>query len=498
GSDQPFRGSLLGRRDPADGIVLSEGWDLDIEKALAQRVERPVTRELAPRLLQLLSASPDVKLDGEAVVCSSEPVVPIGRVDDDGDGFRLRIVRDRTISEVFSNGMVRCADALRPVSKGGLKREQYQALSKGIHYRMDDVEKLVADALPALRQRIPVEVRTKRLPEGEASKPRLMLSTEAKGDQLVVKPVLVYGDPPAALVERGELTLLGSTVPIRDRRIEDRLVRESGARLGLPVGLERAYHGEAAVRFVARAREEKTPFQGDGWKRFLRAEPVAPLVTIEGESLDVDLGGADPRAVIDAWMSGSSLVRVKDGWAPLPEDWLSRYGHLVADLLAARDEEGRVARHALFDLARLAKELDQPPPPRLDGLQTLLDDFSGIPEAPLPGDLTATLRPYQREGVNWLTFLRDAGLGGILADDMGLGKTLQALCAIPAGDGRRTLVVAPTSVLQNWRVEAEKFRPALSVSVYHGPGRVLSGDADLVLTTYGVLRLDVEKLGKVA
>jgi superfamily II DNA or RNA helicase len=496
GRDQPFRGSLLGRQDPADGTVLSERWDLEIEQALSQRVERPVTREVAPRLLHMLSQSPDVQLDGEPVRCSKDPVVPIGRVDDDGDGFKLRIVRDRTISEVFANGVVRCGDALRPVSKGGLKREQYQALSKGIHYRVDDVQKLVADAIPALRQRIPVEIRTKRLPEGEASKPRLMLSTVAKGDQLVVKPVIVYGEPPVAMVERGELTLLGSTVPIRDRRIEDRLVRESGARLGLPVGLERAYNGESAVAFVAKARSEKTPFQGEGWKRFLRTDAVAPTVRIEGETLDVDLGGADPRAVIDAWMSGSSLVRVKDGWAPLPEDWLSRYGHLVADLLAARDEEGKVARHALFDLARLAKELDQPPPPRFDGLETLLSGFEGIPEAPLPADLTATLRPYQREGVNWLSFLRDAGLGGILADDMGLGKTLQALCAIPAGDGQRTLVVAPTSVLQNWRVEAEKFRPSLSVCVYHGPGRKLDRTADLVLTTYGVLRIDVEKLSK--
>ena len=497
GRDQPFRGSLLGRQDASNGPVLSERWDLEIEEALSQRVERPITRELAPRILALLAESPDVQLDGEPVRCSREPVVPIGRVDDDGDGFRLRIVRDRTISEVFPIGVVRCGDSLRPVTKGGLNRQEYQALSKGIHYRVDDVHKLVADSLPALRQRIPVEVRTSRLPDGEASKPRLMLSTEAKGDQLVVKPVLVYGNPPVAMVERGELTLLGTTVPIRDRRVEEKLVRESGMRLGLPVGLERAYNGEAAVRFVATARQEKTPFQGDGWRRFLRTEAVEPTVTIDGENLDVDLGGADPRAVIEAWMSGSSLVRVKDGWAPLPEDWLHRYGHLVADLLAARDDEGRVARHALFDLARLAKELDQPPPPRFDGLETLLNDFSGIPEAPLPADLDATLRPYQREGVNWLCFLRDAGLGGILADDMGLGKTLQALCSVPAGDGRKTLVVAPTSVLQNWRVEAEKFRPSLSVCVYHGPSRQLDLDADLVLTTYGVLRIDVDKLSGV-
>jgi SNF2 family DNA or RNA helicase len=83
-------------------------------------------------------------------------------------------------------------------------------------------------------------------------------------------------------------------------------------------------------------------------------------------------------------------------------------------------------------------------------------------------------------------------MGGVLADDMGLGKTLQALCAVRKGT--RTLVVAPTSVLHNWADESEKFRPTLRVCVYHGPGRVLDEEADLLLTTYGILRLDIELL----
>src|SRR5690348_2842423 len=90
----------------------------------------------------------------------------------------------------------------------------------------------------------------------------------------------------------------------------------------------------------------------------------------------------------------------------------------------------------------------------------------------------------------WLAFLREAGLGGLLADDMGLGKTLQALCAVRG----RTLVVAPTSVIHNWAAEAEKFRPGLRVSVYHGPKRRLDPQADLTLTSYALLRLDAEAL----
>jgi SNF2 family DNA or RNA helicase len=144
----------------------------------------------------------------------------------------------------------------------------------------------------------------------------------------------------------------------------------------------------------------------------------------------------------------------------------------------------------LPDLGQLCEDLDQPPPPRLDALRPLLRDFAGIPPAALPADLEGELRPYQRQGVDWLQFLRQAGLGALLADDMGLGKTLQALCAVTG----RTLVIAPTSVLSNWRDEAERFRPSLRSHIYHGPSRELDPDADLTLTSYAILRIDATVL----
>jgi SNF2 family DNA or RNA helicase len=110
----------------------------------------------------------------------------------------------------------------------------------------------------------------------------------------------------------------------------------------------------------------------------------------------------------------------------------------------------------------------------------------------LPDDLVAELRPYQRRGVAWLQFLREAGLGGLLADDMGLGKTVQALCAIRG----RTLVVAPTSVVHNWSDEIRRFRPGLTTCVYHGPKRALDPSAAVTITSYPLLRLDEEILAK--
>jgi len=198
--------------------------------------------------------------------------------------------------------------------------------------------------------------------------------------------------------------------------------------------------------------------------------------------------------VLRAWRDGASLVALPDGgWSPLPADWLARFGPRVADLLAARTADRSLPAALLPDLARLCEMLDEPPPPSFERLRVLLEDFDRIPEADPPEDLRAGLREYQRKGTHWLAFLQRAGLGGVLADDMGLGKTLQALCAMRG----RTLVVAPTSVLTNWREEAERFRPSLRVCTYHGPSRDLDAEADLTITSYAILRLDRERLSAV-
>jgi superfamily II DNA or RNA helicase len=495
--DEPLVLPLVGRKT-GPTLVTTEA-DLALDELFRNRWGSVPPAELMPRLLLHLAQCKDVTLDGKKLPVSADLVLPHGLVDDDPDprnpqGFRVRLVRDPGITEALGGGAVLVKGTLRPVGKGDLTVAQRQALTKGIPYNVDDVQALVAEHIPHLRQRIPVLIRTTRLPDGLESKPRLRLETEARGETLIVKPVIIYGDPPTARIEREELEIIGNIVPIRNPAAERRLRQESSDHLGLPVGLERTLSGEAAVRFVDQLVEFPGDLHGDGWRRFRRAAALTPQVHIDGDRLDLDFGGADPQRLVDAWLAGERMVRVAEGWAPLPTGWLEQHGHLVADLLAARDAQGRVPRHALFDLARLAKDLDQPPPPQLDGLRALVDGFSGLPRGALPADLRAELRAYQQTGVDWLRFLQIAGMGGILADDMGLGKTLQTLCVIdpPA------LVVCPTSVLHNWEAEARKFRPGLKVHVYHGPTRVL-GDptGSVVLTTYGILRGDIDALSKI-
>jgi len=132
-----------------------------------------------------------------------------------------------------------------------------------------------------------------------------------------------------------------------------------------------------------------------------------------------------------------------------------------------------------------------------------LRDFTRIEVADVPAEFLAELRGYQQEGVNWLQFLRRYELGGILADDMGLGKTVQALAHIciekAAGRlDRPCLVVAPTSLIPNWRNEATRFAPHLRVLAMHGPQRKMRfGEMtthDILLTTYPLLHRDAKIL----
>jgi superfamily II DNA or RNA helicase len=124
------------------------------------------------------------------------------------------------------------------------------------------------------------------------------------------------------------------------------------------------------------------------------------------------------------------------------------------------------------------------------------------------GALDETLRPYQKEGVYWLRYLERAGFSGILADEMGLGKTLQTLAWLrlprltAAAGGRPALIVCPTSLVENWAREAERFTPGLKCLVMSGGKRHDLWEElprhDLVVTSYALLRRDLERYREIA
>lgn len=212
-----------------------------------------------------------------------------------------------------------------------------------------------------------------------------------------------------------------------------------------------------------------------------------------------------------------TLDRPNNGhiYAPLPDGDalklpIGRVRKILQHLAALIDPKfpDRARLHAL-DAASLAglEGLGIETPPDLAELAGKLQGFSGIDPVPTAAGLQATLRDYQLAGFHWMQFLARHGLHGILADDMGLGKTLQTLAHIltdkTSGQSRGlpVLVIAPTSVVPNWRAEAQKFTPELRVLVLNGPERKKYyrsiPHADLVLTSFALLQRDIDKLAAV-
>jgi superfamily II DNA or RNA helicase len=481
--------------------VMASEADVEVERVLGPRLRGTLPPGILRRLLPLLASCSDIRLDGAPLRADPEAVTPIARVDDAPEGFCIRVEPRVEVTERLADGIVLCGDTMRPLAPSGLTGRELADYAEGLVVPHGEAARLVSELLPALSDRLPVEVRTKRLPRAQAEPPRVRLEVEREDDALSVLATIVYGDPPCARVDAGRFVHLRGAVPLRDENREARLLRHLRSVLGLTPGVRVHVTGEQALSLAARLRQWGDRLEGTAHEAFYQTEPLEPRLRVEGDGFDLtfevpaDAGPSGNRApterVLRAFFAGESLVTLDGGGlAPLPRDLLERCGERLAALLEARGEGGRVPPALLPDLAAVCEETGEPPPPGFQRLRALLDGFESLPEARLPEDLGAQLRPYQRSGVDWLAFHREAGLGALLADDMGLGKTLQALCAIRG----RSLVVCPTSVLVAWTGEARRFRPALRVSLYHGPTRRLDPEADVTLTTYALLRGDAEIL----
>jgi superfamily II DNA or RNA helicase len=520
GSEMPLEGTLsalLSRAAEARNLHV-EQCDLQADRILESGSRSTLPPPKLDALVRVLVGARLIFLDGRELVMSEEELLPSALVEDRGDEVVVTIHRDPRITSVPSAGLVLAGDALTRHGELELCGAWLQNLPMVKTYALGQLAELATRVLPELSRRMAVEVRSKRLPKiVRGLNPRLVLDMSQLGSSLAVLPKLVYGNPPCVRIDDGRMVHLSGPVPVRDEPAERRLVEKLRADLDLMPGRRSTFEGADTARFVDKVKRWRGDLAGDGARLLgarVRLEPnmrVRDLpasgngvpqagfdfsFTVVGETdaeqraLGPGPHSVDAATVVRAWEDGLGLVPLQGGgFAPLPQAWLDQHGGVLARLLAARAADGRLANHALLALADLCDDLDQPPPAGLDRLAPLAESFERLPEAKLPADLRATLRPYQKVAVNWLAFLRSVGLGGILADDMGLGKTIEAMCLFE----KKCLVVAPTSVLPNWQAELARFRPSLRVSVYHGPARKLD-DADVTLTTYAILRLDSAEL----
>ncbi len=251
---------------------------------------------------------------------------------------------------------------------------------------------------------------------------------------------------------------------------------------------------------------------------FLSPRRLKPMLVVKGSGIDwfsvsaeweqegMKLSKADLERLATA--TGRFVKLPDSGWVELDTAAVQNAHEALADLgletLSTAGQKVPLETAARLDGSTLDKFADSA---TAKALREKLADFKGIESTPLPAGINAELRPYQKEGFDFLCHLTRLGMGGVLADDMGLGKTLQTLSwlawlhAENEKKPKPALVICPASVLHNWRREAERFTPHLKVLVLESGAarhnlRKQIPQHDIIVTNYALLRRDLEELNK--
>ncbi|MFN0056869.1 MAG: DEAD/DEAH box helicase [Planctomycetota bacterium] len=296
--------------------------------------------------------------------------------------------------------------------------------------------------------------------------------------------------------------------------------REHIARLQSHQLLESSAIDGTAVQSFPRARLEDviTALAQDGWRVEWRAQTLSAGADVRlsvGSSSDwFELTGelicdgvaVSLQEVLCAVRAGERFVRLEEGkLAAIPEFWLQRFGLLQSWLTTTRGTQVRLRKSqgwlldaCLDGAAHRAVEIDEV----YERFRDFLRRHARLEPHPDPPEFRGRLRDYQRSALAWFEFLRALQMGGCLADDMGLGKTVQVLALLEelraqGKETRPSLLVCPKSLVYNWLAEAGRFTPLIGVLDLSGPERemeqVATGGFRLVVTTYGVVRRDIER-----
>ena len=278
--------------------------------------------------------------------------------------------------------------------------------------------------------------------------------------------------------------------------------------------------GSLASAWAERPKEAEFLGNPAFHRLFLQPRQLKPRLVVKGSGIDwlavsaeweaegLKLSKADLERLASA--TGRFVKLPNSGWVELDTGAVQNAHEAMADMgvdgLIAVPQKVGLEHVAHLDEEGFARFADSPEAKALRGH---IRDFKGVPSVDLPKGLQAELRPYQKDGFDFLAHLTKIKLGGVLADDMGLGKTLQALTWLAWLKERNTknpkpsLVICPASVLHNWRREANRFTPNLKVLVLESGAarhnlRKQIPQHDLIVTNYALLRRDLEELQKFA
>jgi superfamily II DNA or RNA helicase len=486
-------GAISSSRMYRTKITLSSN-DMGIEHTLRGKISGAIEKFAVEDLFKKLTTVRNLTFEGKKINIDPTPLGTRAVVRNHREGVSIAGELDPEISELFKNGVVLKGSTLHPLSDVKLEPREAEMLKRGQSFLPKDYANLVSVILPALERRIPVDIQTNRLPSRTRAVPRSVINTVKDGHKLKIISYMVYGDPAIARVQGNQVVAFGDKSPIRDIKLELKLKTEFYREFGFELGKTEVFERSDAVTFAKRLKLFRGEVTGDGQEAFKLFPPLTPTFTQSDSDFNVNFNSqgkeaVSAEAVFDAWKTAEAYVPlVGGGYAPIPTIWLMRYGSEILELLSMKKECGSIPKAAYPFLADVTEKMGLEPSGDLSSFRDKLKNFDGIKKFKLPDKLDAKLRDYQHKGVDFLAFLKSTGLGGMLADDMGLGKTLQALTVV---DGR-TLVIAPTSVIYNWKREVEKFRSNLTVNMYHGKNRSLDTSSDITITTYALLRIEAE------
>lgn len=491
--------------------------DYTIEDLLRKHAQPHLPKWVMQDALRLLKNQQNLFFEGQPVQIHDEVLSNYIQVSNHGGGVFCRLLLDPQVRRVFRNGAAQSEGFLHPFERGDLNENELTQLRNGIFFGLKEIAALSSEILPALRaKKIRIEILSDRLPDTTRIRPHIewkcrLVNREkatewelrriidiAVDEGVSIRPMIVYGDPMLGWVEEERLHLVDeSEVPVRDLSSEQALKIQLSHEFNWELGQLRVLSGAEAVHMIERLRQKRGHLSGKEWQIFdLQRSEVKVSINpnfspFESEfpfafTVEKNPGEkafADPEKIIKAYKRGESLVPLlSGGFAKLPSDWLKVHAAKLLDILESRDSSGKIPACMMRDVSELCQDS------KLANEGSWLQKIHLLKDEPNESRVLASvLRSYQQEGQRWLRRLTSSELGALLADDMGLGKTLQTISVINSN----TLVIAPTSVLYNWQNEIKKFRPELSVVVYHGSNRRLK-EADVVLTSYALLRLDLE------
>lgn len=475
----------------------------------------------------------------ERAAFDPSPVMPRIKADEEGDGLKITgewVLLDQTVylphmPRMFAGPNPWMADRgiLRPVFGTADGAAALGIIEQGAVIGPSEIPVFLGTSLPGLIG-CGAQVRVSAgLPhgggQGGAARPRLYLAEEE--GILIASLRFKYGDYEIAS-ENPDPVLLLPRAGGDKARIERDMESELGAMKKLagfgfsPTDDGRfSLEGERALDFV----REGIPQLAADWDLFgkedLKRHRVRPKaltlsvrISAENDWLDIwadASAGGDPveiDRILKALKKGSRYIKLSDmSHAFIADKWAGKLSELLHDAHLGPGAS-RLAPYmapVVEELAETADEVRIEKPAVWKRVKALIEGEPRLAREKPPKTLQCKLRPYQEKGYRWLRHLGVNGLGGILADDMGLGKTVQALALLLKEKELETpgpsLVVSPTSVVHNWEDEIIRHAPSLKSIRYMGQDRARLLDefssADVVLTSYAILRRDSEELAGV-